>query len=100
MRGPDLGVGQAVTSQQDPAFIWTRAWIWTCHWSGMVTGDAAIRSSRSAGDRPSWSSRPYDPWSGSPSRHSAAQMIVPPGRTISAAADMPFTAWYRFWSSG
>ena len=38
-----------------------------------------MRSSRSAGDVPSRRRRPYSPWSGSPSRHSAAQMIVPPG---------------------
>ena len=30
---------------------------------------------------------------GKPSRHSAAQTIVPPGFTTCAAAEMPFTDW-------
>ena len=40
------------------------------------------------------------PWSGKPSLQRDADRISPSCATICAAADIPFTAWYRFWSSG
>ena len=61
--------------------------------SGVVVSLVSIEFSSSAGEVAEASSDRYDPWSGKPSRHSAAQMIDPPGFTTSAAADMPFTAW-------
>jgi hypothetical protein len=51
-----------------------------------------IMASSAAGDGCDSSSGRYEPCDGHPSRHSAAQMIVPPGFTTRAAADMPFTA--------
>ena len=99
--GPDLLVGEAVGPQQharlglDPGLDLDLPLVRDRDRRGRDAGQEVRRESpRTAGVAP------YDPWSGSPSRHSAAQMIVPPGRTTSAAADMPLTAWYRFWSSG
>lgn len=75
------------------AAAWMRAWTWTCHWSGVVCGRSRRASSSAAGDGAEVSTSRQEPWSGNPSRHSAAQMMVPPGLTTLAAAEIPLTAW-------
>ena len=75
------------------ALTWILAWTCTCHWSGTVTVRAEISSNSACGDAADASTSRYEPWSGNPSRHSAAQTISPPCLTTVAAADMPFTAW-------
>ena len=78
-RGPDRRRGRR-TASRTRALVCTRAWIWTCHWSGTV--DRRRRDGGPGGPR-AWALGGEigrtTPWSGSPSRHSAAQMIVPPG---------------------
>ena len=89
------------------ARVCTWAWICTCHWSGTVSfpsGDLVEQGMRRRRGREHLA---VGAVVREASRHSAAQMMVPPGRTTAAAAeppgwttaaaaDMPFTAWYRF----
>jgi hypothetical protein len=85
-------------------YIYTSQWssirasICACHWSGTVSGPSEL--SRLWGSGCASRIRLKFPCSGMPSPHLAAIMIAPPFFVIPAAALSPFTAWYRFWSSG
>ena len=59
---------------------WIEACTCTCHWSGTVALACRDRvEQRLPARRRTRASSRNEPWSGKPSRHSAAQTIVPPG---------------------